>query len=100
MPHARGGALILRSVLLVIALLPSPAAAGAQDAAKGAATEPHPDLEARSAPVEIDGVEIFRVQGSRSFAAETRAAGIAQRIIALAKDPSFRTDALRVSNTD
>lgn len=94
------GAMVFRSVLLLVtALLMNAPCAAAQDAAKGAASDAHPEAEFRSAPVEIDGVELFRVRGTRSYPAEKRAEEIAQRIVALAKDPSFRIDALRASES-
>ena len=93
--------MVFRSALLFItALLLNAPCAAAQDTAKDAAARAHPEAEFRSAAVEIDGVELFRVRGTQSFPAEERAEGIVQRIVALAKDPSFRIDALRASESD
>jgi small-conductance mechanosensitive channel len=86
--------------LLITGLLLNVAGAAAQGAAKGGRANAHPEMESRSAAVELDGVELFRVRGTEFFPAEERAAGIVQRIVALADDPSFRTDALRTMDSD
>ena len=93
--------MIFRSIfLLLTALMLTGAAAAAQDVAAGAAAEANPDLESRFAAVEIDGVELFRVRGTESFPPAERASAIAQRIVALARDPAFRTDALHTAQSD
>jgi small-conductance mechanosensitive channel len=59
-----------------------------------------PEIEPQSAPVEIDGVRLFRVRGIEAFPAETRAAAIEGRIEALAADPEFRIDTIRTAESD
>jgi small-conductance mechanosensitive channel len=59
-----------------------------------------PDIEPQSAPVEIDGVRLFRVRGIEAFPAEKRAAAIEGRIEALAADPEFRIDTIRTAESD
>jgi small-conductance mechanosensitive channel len=48
----------------------------------------------------VDGRALFRVVGISLYPAEKRAAEIAERIGALAEDPEFSVDALRVRETD
>jgi len=57
---------------------------------------PAPDTEVETAPVTLDGVELFRVRGVTSFPAETRAQQIEERIHAVAADRSIPTSAIRV----
>lgn len=52
--------------------------------------------EVMSAPVVIDGAVLFRVRGTSAYPAEKRASIIAQRIIALAADPAFTPEQLRI----
>jgi small-conductance mechanosensitive channel len=60
------------------------------------------DLEAElpTAPVVIDGKVLFRVRGTSAFPADRRAAGIAERIVALAADPTVSADAVHPVETD
>jgi small-conductance mechanosensitive channel len=52
--------------------------------------------EAReTAPVEVDGEVLFHVRGIEALPADRRAAEIASRITALARDPAFSVDTLR-----
>lgn len=74
------------------------------------AADPQGDLSAKidvlestsaaSAPVILDGKVLFRVRGIASFPAESRAAVIAERIKALARNPRFKTEALRFVETE
>ena len=80
------------SSLFLIAL--SASAARAQDTADPA--EP----EVVTAPVEIDGVVLFRVRGVSSFPAGARARLIQERIVAAAADPAVILDSLRVVERD
>ena len=49
-----------------------------------------------TAPVDLDGAVLFRVRGVSSFPAEARAAGIRERLVAVAADPSVTVDSIRV----
>src|SRR5262245_35958454 len=49
-----------------------------------------------TAPVEIDGVELFRVRGVSSYPAAERARRIKERIEGAAADPTISIDSLRV----
>lgn len=51
-----------------------------------------------SAPVVVDGAVLFRVRGTSAFPAEERARVIAERIVALAADPGFKREDLRVDD--
>jgi small-conductance mechanosensitive channel len=51
--------------------------------------------EVPRAPVEVDGNVLFEVRGVSTFSAEDRAAAIAERIRALARDSAFQPDSLR-----
>ncbi|WP_153111622.1 mechanosensitive ion channel family protein [Propionivibrio limicola] len=52
-----------------------------------------------SAPVVIDGVVLFKVRGVSALPAEKRAQVIADRISALAADPGFSREALRIDES-
>ena len=58
------------------------------------------EAEMPSAPVVIDGRTLFRVRGTSSFPAERRAAGIAERIKAVAADRSVSPDAVHAVEID
>jgi small-conductance mechanosensitive channel len=58
------------------------------------------EAEAPSARVVIDGRTLFRVRGTTSFPAERRAAGIAERIKAVAADRTVSPDAVRAVETE
>ena len=58
------------------------------------------EVETPSAPVVIDGRTLFRVRGTSSFPAERRAAGIAERIKAVAADQTVSPDAVRAVETE
>ena len=88
-------AALLRGVLaVVLAVLCVPLAAQ-QGAPKEPAATEQLEPELPTAAVEIDGDVLFRVRGVTAFPAEKRAAGIASRIIALARDPEFRPEMLQ-----
>lgn len=82
--------LSVAGLALVVALV-TMAAPRAQETA-GAARED----EIATAPVVLDGVVLFRVRGVTSFPAEARAKGIADRLRAVAADPSVPVEAFRV----
>ena len=48
------------------------------------------------APISIDGQVLFKVRGSGSFPAETRAEAIAGRIVEVARDPTIAPESLKV----
>ena len=77
--------------LMLAACVASSGRLQAQDTA-GAAVE----SEVATAPVELDGVVLFRVRGASSLPAETRAGVIRDRIVATAADPTISIDSLQV----
>jgi small-conductance mechanosensitive channel len=52
------------------------------------------EAELPTAPVIVDGNVLFRVRGTSAFPAARRAAGIAERIAAVAADPTVSADAV------
>jgi len=52
------------------------------------------DAAVHTAPVTIDGAELFQVRGIAAYPAQERAAAIANRIIALADDPAVKASDL------
>lgn len=52
------------------------------------------------APVKLDGETLFLVRGVSAFPAEKRAAAIAERIEAVAKDPAYVTGSLQATEGD
>jgi small-conductance mechanosensitive channel len=58
------------------------------------------DVEIDTAPVELDGQVLFRVRGSSSLPAETRAANIRARLEAVAADSAIPLAALRVAEAE
>jgi small-conductance mechanosensitive channel len=70
----------------------------------GFAAEPSTDLPASSrpetdvfsAPVKVDGVELFRVRGVSAFPAEKRARDVASHIEEAAADPTIGSESLRI----
>ena len=91
------------SLMLVASLGASLGAGAATAAAQAQAPKPEdapPALVEEStptAPVELDGVELFRVRGVSSFPAERRAQAIRDRIAAAAADPAISLDAIRIT---
>jgi len=85
--------------LIALALLLSHPA-GAAGAADGASETAQAEAEADLAPVVIDGVELFRVRGFSAWPAAKRAVRITARIEALAADARFRTDDLRIAESE
>jgi small-conductance mechanosensitive channel len=70
--------------------------------ARQATALPESQIERRvvTAPVIVDGVRLFRVQGVSSFPAKERADAIAARIVEVATDPTLGADSLRIEETD
>src|SRR5262245_28464067 len=56
--------------------------------------------EVATAPLELDGVELFRLRGTSSYPAEVRAAAVRDRFIAAANDPAVTPDSLRLVETN
>jgi small-conductance mechanosensitive channel len=84
--------------LALLFLVPTPAAAR-----QGGATAPAElQVERRivTAPVIVDGVRLFKVQGVSSFPARERADTIAARIAEVATDPALGADSLRIEESD
>jgi small-conductance mechanosensitive channel len=54
------------------------------------------EVEVTTAPVELDGVELFRVRGVSSLPAEERARRIRDRLVTVGDNPSITTDSLQV----
>ncbi len=71
------------------------AAAVAADVLAQGAAPASTDAALATAPVTLDGVELFRVRGVSSYPAETRAQAIGERIAAAAADRSIALDSLR-----
>ncbi len=86
-------------LFLPIALLLLSPAAGA---ARQPAAVPEPLIERRivTAPVIVDGVRLFRVQGISLYPARERADAIAARIAEVATDPALGANSLRIEETD
>jgi small-conductance mechanosensitive channel len=64
------------------------------------ANAPTIEEEIPRAPVEVDGNVLFEVRGISTYSAQDRAAAIAERIRALARDSGFQPDALRRVDAD
>jgi small-conductance mechanosensitive channel len=84
---------------LVLGLLAWNAPAAAQDAATQGPASAESVAEQPTSPVALDGVTLFRVRGVSAFPAEKRAAGIAERIAALAANRSIPVDSILVRET-
>ena len=90
----------LGAMLLIAALAATSTCSAAQDDAAQAPVSDHPDAKFVTAPVEIDGRILFSVRGVSSLPAGQRAAAIADRIEALARDPAVPADSLQVVESD
>jgi small-conductance mechanosensitive channel len=85
---------ILPALLMMLALaVPHANAAGEKSSTEAVTMH---EAELATAPVEIDGQVLFRVRGTSSFPAERRAAGIRDRIEAIAADKTISSDTLHV----
>ena len=58
------------------------------------------ETEIATAPVELDGVVLFRVRGVSSFPAEARARNVRDRLAIVAADPAIPVDAIRAAEVD
>jgi small-conductance mechanosensitive channel len=77
----------------LLAAAPARAADPAEDPA--GTLEESPEARPPAAPVELDGHVLFRVVGSRSFPAAERARTIREKIVALARNPSERSESIQ-----
>ena len=84
--------------LSVCSLLFALAWAAAAGAADVRTQGPEADDEV-SAEVVVDGAVLFRVRGTSAFPAEKRAQWVAERIVALAADPGFKREDLRIDES-
>ena len=72
---------------------------GFASVAADAAEEANPEQTIERAAVEVDGIVLFQVRGTTSFPAEGRAAAIAQRIEAVARDPAIDPASIRTGTS-
>jgi small-conductance mechanosensitive channel len=84
----------LRLVVLLIALFTAPTRLHAQQA------DTSVEAEIATAPVELDGSELFRVRGVSSLPAATRANRIRERLATVAADRTIAVDSFRVVESD
>lgn len=88
-------------VLLVAVLAATITSATAAEETAGASLAAELEAEmATMAPVELDGNRLFWVRGLSAYPAEQRAGPIRDRIQALARNPDFRADGLRLVESD
>src|SRR5262245_11499134 len=92
--------LVALSFVLVLTLAPLTLAVAERSAGESQSQSVDSEVEVPSAPVVIDGRALFRVRGASSFPAERRAAGIAERIKAVAADRTVSPDAVRAVETE
>ncbi|HTP66581.1 MAG TPA: mechanosensitive ion channel family protein [Geobacteraceae bacterium] len=90
------------SIVLIAFLILLTAPAHLHAAGEGARQESTsiPEVALETAPVEIDGQTLFRVRGASSYPAEQRAEAIEKRIETAAADSSFKSDGLRLEESD
>jgi small-conductance mechanosensitive channel len=102
MPHRSfRRAVVVTLLMTAAAAMVCPSSARAQGAAApSGASESMPDEAVVTAPVFVDGVELFRVRGVTSFPAPERAQRIASRIVAAARNSAFDPAALRIEESD
>jgi small-conductance mechanosensitive channel len=81
-------------VLMIFGALAAPAWLHAQESGR-----PAIDADIATAPVEIDGVVLFRLRGVSSFPADVRAANVKTRIVGVASDRTVPIDSLRIVDT-
>ena len=93
-------AVLLRAALAAVLAFQCGLLAAQEGASKAPAAAEQLEPEVPTAAVEIDGEVLFRVRGVTAFPAEARAAGIANRIVALARDPEFRPEMLQTVEAD
>jgi small-conductance mechanosensitive channel len=88
---------LMRAILFLIASNLFLLSASSQAAEKATGNDfDEGTLEQKTAAVELDGRVLFVVRGISSFPAEKRAERIADRIAALAADPSFDAESLEL----
>ena len=100
-PRDRSAFVMRCAVTIVLAFLQTCAGGGATTVLAAQEQERLvPEAEIETAPVEVDGLLLFRVRGASSMPAGTRAANISRRIEAVAADASIPSSALRVAEAD
>jgi small-conductance mechanosensitive channel len=85
---------------LAVALLPTLLAIVPAARAQNATVPAVPELAIPTAPVEVDGVVLFRVRGATSLPAAVRADAWAERIREAAQDPAIDPNNLRIVETN
>jgi small-conductance mechanosensitive channel len=91
--------IILALAITAVAVQPVRGWAQGAGAPPGPA-ETHIEETVATAPVTVDGVMLFKVRGVSSFPAAERAQAVTARIVAVAANPSFNPDALRIEETE
>jgi len=89
----------MRSLPVVALIVLAHLAPVAQLRAQGA-PPPAAEAEIVTAPVEVDGVTLFRLRGVSSLPAHERARLIAERLTAVAADPTVAADSIHAVDTD
>jgi len=84
----------IRRAVVLAGLLAAAAASGPRLRAQ--APPAAAEVDVPTAPVNIDGVTLFRVRGVSSYSAADRAAAIAQRIAAVAADRQVSPDSFQI----
>lgn len=84
--------ILLRGVLLWTCTLAATGVASASDGPVRDAV----GTEEFTAPVVVDGSTLFQVRGTSALPADKRARAIAQRVVEVAANPDFKTQALRI----
>ena len=93
-----GGLMSRRSLTVVVLLLVANVAAGSRLHAQAA---PQPgEAEIVTAPVEIDGVTLFRLRGVSSLPAQERTRLIAERLTAVAADSTVAVDSIHAVDSE
>jgi hypothetical protein len=85
----------LAVTLGLVSLLLAAGLAGAQDGQAAEAEAPHV-----TAPVVVDGVELFSLRGAPSYPAEERARTVSGRIVAVARDRSIDAASIRIEPSE
>jgi hypothetical protein len=85
---------------LAVALLPALLAIGPAARAQTPTVPTVPELAIPTAPVEVDGVVLFRLRGATSVPAALRAGAWAERIQEAAQDPEVDPKDLKIVETD
>jgi small-conductance mechanosensitive channel len=90
---------MMKPTVMLLVVLVGSLAASESLRAQGSRDAPADDGVA-TAPVVVDGVELFRLRGVSSFPAEARAQLVHDAIVAAANDSSVTVDSIRVVESD